>query len=146
MPAPLHMAMTGLIGLAAYRACVWPRQWGPQFIAMFGVVVLAHGLYDTFAATPILEDVNLAAGLIFVFLIFQFFRELRPKQSLRVEPISLTANFLFCVSTVAAATFVYLCAAIGWKMAGDVLVGSILAESAMVYLFLREMPDRLITV
>ena len=25
MPAPLHMAMTGLIGLAAYRACVWPK-------------------------------------------------------------------------------------------------------------------------
>ena len=42
-------------------------------------------------------------------LVYQFFRELRPKQALRVEPVSLTANFLFCVSTVAAATFVYLC-------------------------------------
>jgi RsiW-degrading membrane proteinase PrsW (M82 family) len=145
MPAPLHMSMTGLIGLAAYRACVWPRQCAPQFIAMFGVIVLAHGLYNAFSL-PALADYSIVSALIFVFVIYQFFRELRPNQTLKVEPISLTANFLACVSTVAAATFVYLCAAIGWRMAGDVLVAGIVSQSVMVYLFLREMPERMVSV
>jgi RsiW-degrading membrane proteinase PrsW (M82 family) len=145
MPAPFHMALTGLIGLAAYRACIWPKQCGPQFFAWFGVMVLAHGLYNSFSL-PALSDYAIVTPLIFVFVIYQFFRELRPNQKLKVEPISLTANFLFCVSTVAAATFVYLCAAVGWQMAGDVLVAGIAGQSIMVYLFLREMPERLVSV
>ena len=80
-------------------------------------------------------------------MIYQFFRELRPKQALRVEPISLTANFLFCVSTVAAATFVYLCAAVGLRIRpSDMLVIGIVGEAVMVYLFLREMPETMVTV
>jgi RsiW-degrading membrane proteinase PrsW (M82 family) len=145
-PAPLHMAMTGLIGLAAYRACVWPREWAPIFFAMFGVVVLGHGLYDAFLSLPALVDYSLASTVIFVMLIYQFFRELRPLQKLRVEPISLTANFLFCVSTVAAATFVYLSAAVGWRVAADALAAGVLGQAVMVYLFLREMPETMVAV
>jgi RsiW-degrading membrane proteinase PrsW (M82 family) len=146
MPVPLHMAMTGLIGLAAYRACVWPKEWGPQFIAWFGVVVLAHGIYDVLAGTPAVAEYGILGFLIFIGLVRQYFHELRPKQSLRVEPVSLTANFLFCVSTVAAATFVYLSAAIGWQTAADVMVMGIAAEAVMVYLFLREMPETMVSV
>ena len=146
-PAPFHMAMTGLVGLAAYRACVWPKEWGPIFVATFGVVVLAHGLYDAFFSLSAIVEYAIVSMLIFVFLIYQFFRELRPeRRAPHVESISLTGNFLFCVSTVAAATFVYLSAAAGWKAAGDVLVGSIVSESVMVYLFLREMPETMVTV
>jgi RsiW-degrading membrane proteinase PrsW (M82 family) len=146
MPAPLHMAMTGLVGLAAYRACVWPKECGPQFVAMFGVIVLAHGLYDAFAALPAIAEYGLVGYLIFVFIIYQFFHELRPKQKLLVEPISLTANFLFCVSTVAAATFVYVSAQVGCYAAAMVLFQGIVAEALMVYLFLREMPETMVTV
>lgn len=145
MPAPAHMSLTGLVGLAAYRACVWPRECGVHFIAVFGVIILAHGLYDALLM-PAFADLSLGSSVIFLLLIYQFFRELRPLQALRVEPISLTANFLFCISTVAAATFVYLCAAVGWQMASDVLVQGIVAQGVMVYLFLREMPERLVTV
>jgi RsiW-degrading membrane proteinase PrsW (M82 family) len=145
-PAPFHMATTGLLGLAAYRACIWPRQCAPQLLAMFGVIVLAHGLYDALLDLPALKEFAIGAVIIFLVLIYQFFRELRPNQTLRVEPISLTANFLFCVSTVAAATFVYLCAAVGWKLALNVLTQGIVAEGLMVYLFLREMPETMVTV
>jgi hypothetical protein len=140
------MATTGLLGLAAYRACIWPRQCAPQLLAMFGVIVLAHGLYDALLDLPALKEFAIGAVIIFLVLIYQFFRELRPNQTLRVEPISLTANFLFCVSTVAAATFVYLCAAVGWKLALNVLTQGIVAEGLMVYLFLREMPETMVTV
>jgi uncharacterized membrane protein len=105
------------------------------------VIVLAHGLYDVLVGFP---DYGFFGVLIFVTLVRQFFKELRPKQALRVEPISLTANFLFCVSTVAAATFVYLSAAVGLEAAGDVLMISIASQAVMVYLFLREMPETMV--
>jgi RsiW-degrading membrane proteinase PrsW (M82 family) len=146
MPAPLHMAMTGLIGLAAYRACVWPREWGLPFVATFGVVVLAHGLYDVLVGLPAWSGLDYFGLLIFIVLVRQYFRELRAKQALRVEPVSLTANFLCCVSLVAAATFVYLSAAAGWKIAGDALVMGAVAQAVMAYLFLREMPETMVTV
>lgn len=146
MPVPAHMAWTGLLGLAAYRACRWPREWGPQFLATFGIIVLAHGMYDSFGTVPGLEGFSMGTFIIFVLLVFQFFRELRPHLTRRGEPVSLTANFLACVSIVAAATFVYLCAAVGWQKAGEVISLGIVAQGLMVYLFLHEMPERVIDV
>ncbi len=144
--APFHMAITGLVGLAAYRACLWPKDWAPMLVATFGVAVLAHGLYDALIVLPALQEYSFGAFVIFIGLIYQFFRELRPKQELRVEPISLTANFLFCVAFVAAATFVYLSAAAGVRVAGQALGASIAAQGIMVYLFLREMPETMVEV
>lgn len=146
MPAPFHMALTGLVGLAAYRACRWPRQWGPNFVSVFGVMVLAHGMYDALISIPELRDLAIGSQIIFIVVMYQFFRELRPLQALRTESISLTANFLLCVSLVAAATFVYLCAAVGWRIAGDVLAYGIAGQAVMVYLFLREMPETMVRV
>jgi hypothetical protein len=113
---------------------------------MFGLIVLAHGVYDAFLSVPALAEYNVGAFVIFVLLVFQFFRELRPLLSRRGDTISLTATFLFCVSLVAAATFIYLCAAIGWRQAGAVLAGGVAAQGLIVYLFLREMPERLVDV
>ncbi len=143
---PAHMVLTGLLGLTAWRACRWPRDWGPQFVAMFGLIVFAHGLYDSFIVIPALAQYNAGASVIFVLLVFQFFRELRPLLPRRGEAVSLTANFLACVCLVAAANFVYLCAAVGWRLAAEVLAAGIVAQGLMVYLFLREMPERLVEV
>jgi RsiW-degrading membrane proteinase PrsW (M82 family) len=143
---PFHMAATGLAGLAAYRACRWPKEWGPQFVAVFGVLVLAHGVYDSLIVLPQLEPYAVGSWVIFVLLTYQYFRELRPLRAARADTISLTANFLFCVATVAAATFVYLSAAAGWRAAATAQGQSIAAEAVMVYLFLREMPETMVKV
>ena len=143
---PFHMAATGLIGLAAYRACVWPRNWAPAFVAMFGVIVLAHGFYDALISVTVLQDYAMVTMVIFVLLTRQFFQELRSLRVRRTEPWSLTGNFLFCVSTVTAATFAFLCGAVGLEMACDALVGGIVGEAVMVYLFLREMPETMVQV
>jgi RsiW-degrading membrane proteinase PrsW (M82 family) len=143
-PLPLHMALTGLTGLAAYRACRWPREWGAQFLATFGLMVLAHGFYDSLLVVPALVEYNVGAFIIFVLLVYQFFRQLRPLQARRHDTISLTANFLICVTLVASATFVYLSAAVGWQLAAEFLMQGIAAQGLMVYLFLREMPEGLI--
>ncbi|MCA9234536.1 MAG: PrsW family intramembrane metalloprotease [Planctomycetales bacterium] len=145
-PAPIHMSLTGLAGLALYRGCRWPREWGPMALAAFGTVVIVHGLYDAFISIPALKDVSAASWIIFVLLVRQFFVELRPLQRDLRPAVSYSANFLACVCTVTAATFIYLCAVVGWQPAADMLAGAVFAESIMVYMVLRELPERLVTV
>lgn len=143
---PFHFAITGVVGLALYRAIVWPRQWAPQFVAVFGVAVLAHGLYDAFISIEALQEFALLTSIIFALVVYQFFRELRGLRSPRRGGFSLTATFLCGVNLVTAATFVYLCTTVGASDAFDMLAISVIDLSIMAYLFLREMPDTMVTV
>lgn len=140
-PMPFHMALTGVVGLYAYRACRWPREWALPCLGMFGAMVFAHGGYDAFLSLPALQEYSLAAMIIFVAAVRQFFHELRTLRSAATETVSLTATFLTCVTATVAATFVVLSARAGWQTAAQVLAPSLLAEALMVYLFLREMPE-----
>jgi uncharacterized membrane protein YhiD involved in acid resistance len=50
------------------------------------------------------------------------------------------------VSLVTAAAFVYLSATVGCSTAFDFLAQGVLGLAVLVYLFLREMPESLISV
>ncbi len=143
---PFHMTLTGLIGLAVYRGLRYPRDWGPQALATFGVMVFAHGFYDAAISLSALADYSILNPIIFALVVYQFFRELRELRTTRGDTISLTATFLCGVSLLTAATFVYLSATLGCAAAFETLVGDILGLAVMVYLFLREMPESMVRV
>lgn len=143
---PFHMTLTALVGLAVYRGLRNPRDWGGQAAATFGLMVFAHGLYDAFISIPALGEYSLLGTIVFALVVYQFFRELRDARAGKSDVISLTANFLCGVSLVTAATFVYLSATIGCEVAFDVLTGGVLGLAVMVYLFLREMPETMVSV
>ncbi len=143
---PLHFSLTGLAGLMLYRVLRNPRGWGSYAAGVFGLLVFAHGLYDAFIALPALQEYALFSMIIFALVVYQFFhelRELRPKQG---DTISLSANFLCGVSVLTASTFVYLSATIGMSVAFDVLASGVTGLAVMVYLFLREMPETMVSV
>ncbi|MFV2065412.1 MAG: PrsW family glutamic-type intramembrane protease [Pirellulales bacterium] len=141
-----HMAATGLIGLAICRAIWHPRNSAAEFLALFTVIVAAHGLYDALISLPDLAGYQIGSTIIYVLLCYQFFQELRAARSTRAEMISLTATFLFAVSCLGAVTFVYLSANVGWQDAWKILAPEAIGMAVMVYLFLREMPETLVTV
>ena len=143
---PYHMALTGLIGLGMYRALRDPANWLPPAIAMFFVLVMAHGLYDTLLAVPMLREYSLGAMIVFALVMYQFFHEVRTLRPRGRDPISLTATFLAAVSLLAAVTFVYISAVAGPRAAADTLMADIVGSGLMVYLFLREMPDSMVSV
>jgi len=143
---PAHIALTGLIGLNLYRACRDPRGWGQHALGMFGMMVFAHGLYDAFLSVPALAEYRIFATIIFALVIYQFFHELRTLRKSQGDTISLSANFLCGVSLLTAATFVYLSATAGTSVALDTLAEGILGLAVMVYLFLREMPETMVSV
>jgi RsiW-degrading membrane proteinase PrsW (M82 family) len=143
---PFHMAMTGLIGLHVYRALIDPKNWAPQALAVFGVLVFAHGAYDALAVLPQLNDLSFFSIVVFALVTYQYFHELRTLRPAGRDIISLSATFLFCVSLITAVTFVYISAVVSNTMAVDALFGDIISLAVMVYLFLREMPETMVRV
>ena len=143
---PLHMALTGIVGLTIHRALRYPRDWGPHAVAMFGLVVVAHGVYDAAIMVPAIREYGLIGMIVFALVVYQFFRELRNLRTTSGDVVSLTANFLCGVSLLTAATFIYLSATQGFSAAGDLVTSEALGLSIMVYLFLREMPESMIDV
>lgn len=139
-----HMALTGLIGLAVARAFWSPQRNAGQAAVVFLVVVLAHGFYDAVIAIPVLFQYSMAGTIIFILLSYIFFHELRQLRSGSRETISLTATFLFTVSTLTAVTFVYLCSQIGFRTSGQILFSDVTSLGAMVYMYLREIPNSLL--
>ncbi len=143
---PAHITLTGVAGLAAYRAIRDPRGWGSHAVAMIGLMIFAHGLYDATIAIPQLADVGILGSIVFALVVYQFFRELRDLRQPRVETISLTATFLAGVSTVSAAMFIYMSGVLGFEQACDVMAAEAISLSLMAYLFLREMPETMVNV
>lgn len=143
---PAHITLTGLVGLAVYRAFRDVRSWGPQALAVFGLMVIAHGLYDATITLPALSEYGLAGTIVFALLVYAFFHELRTLRPKGSDTISLSATFLAGVSLLAAATFVYVSSVAGVAAAANTLMTDVLSLAVMVYLFLREMPESMVRV
>lgn len=143
---PMHLSLTGLVGLAIYRGIRNPSGWGPHALATFGLAVVAHGLYDAFIVVPSLQEYALFGTILFALVVYQFFRELRELRGRAKDVVSLTATFLCGVSLLTAATFIYLSSQLGWSPALDLMVPETIGLAIMVYLFLREMPETMVTV
>jgi len=143
---PMHITLTALAGLALYRALRNPKGWGAHSLGVFGMLIFAHGLYDAFIVVPALAEYSIFTTIILALVVYQFFHELRELRRPQGDTISLSANFLCGVSVLTAATFVYLSATLGTSFAFDTLVSSVTGLAVMVYLFLREMPETMVSV
>jgi len=146
MANPLHLALTGLGGLAMYRAFRNPQGWALHSLGVFGTLIFAHGLYDAFIIVPALEEYSIFVTIIFALVVYQFFHELREMREAQRDVVSLSANFLCGVSLLTAATFIYVSATLGTSVAFDTLASGVTGLAVMVYLFLREMPETMVTV
>jgi len=146
MANPFHITLTALAGLAMYRALRYPKGWGTHSLGTLGILIFAHGFYDAFFVLPALFEYQIVGTIIFALVVYQFFRELRELRTAQRDTISLSATFLGGVSLLTAATFIYLSGTLGTTAAFDNLAAGILGQAVMVYLFLREMPETMVTV
>lgn len=140
----LHMAWTGLCGLAVCRAVWNPRECAAEAGAIVLVAIILHGLYDSVIVLPALEEFAIGAMIIYVLLAYQFFRELRQGWAPRGEAVSLAATFIAAVSLVFTVTFAYQSAISDFETAIDLVAQPAVASGVMVYLFLKEMPESLV--
>jgi RsiW-degrading membrane proteinase PrsW (M82 family) len=110
----LHIALTGLNGLALFRACAGRAHGLNEFLTVFPLTVLAHGLYNCLGAIPELMELGgyLAITLFVVASIIYFNRANELRENVRMT-LSLTGAFIIGLTVVAAAVLIEQVSAFG---------------------------------
>lgn len=132
-----HMTLTGLNGLALYRACRWGVRGFNEFAWIFPFSIVAHGAYDALQDMPQLSQGGYIAIAVFVgfsFLFFERAHELR--QNVRMT-VSLTAAFLVGLSVVAAALIGYVIANLGVSAGMSLATSELIGSAVLVFMFIR---------
>ena len=142
----LHMSLTGLTGLALCRACWYPRERGPEALAIFLTAVIVHGLFDAVQVIPTLGNLAFGTFVIFVGLAYQFFEELKREWQPRGETISLSATIVAASSLVTAVSFATFATTFDFQTALNAIPIPAVSMGLMVYVFLRNVPESLIDV
>lgn len=141
----LHMSLTGLAGLAICRAIWYPRQMAIDAVVIFLVLVFAHGFYDALSVLSIFDGSELVSFLIYLALVYQFFRELRSWWEPRASTFSLTATVVASTALVFALTFAYLSTLEGFNDAVAIAALPALESLIFVYVVLREIPETMVS-
>ena len=105
--------------------------------------MLVHAAYDALLTIPELAGYAMLSTTAYILLSYRFFHSLRTYRSNRRETVSLTATFLFGVSLIFSATFVYLSTRLGMAGAANVMGPGALNLALILYMFLREIPETL---
>lgn len=139
----LHAALTGLNGLALFRACRRGPSGVNDFLAMFPFTVLAHGLYDAGLSLPTVDDTGTASMVIFVGCSWFYFSRVHDLRHTVQSTVSLTGAYVLAVSIVAAAMLAFQMMNLGPDAGLQIAAGEIIGSAILVYMFIREFREPL---
>ena len=92
----VHLALTGIVGHAVWAAIKdWRRQWENALTDLLAAVI-AHGLYDAFAAIPALaKDYSIGSLFVLAYISYRYFSLL--SQARGVGRSTIAPLGIFCV-------------------------------------------------
>ncbi|MCB1120547.1 MAG: PrsW family intramembrane metalloprotease [Verrucomicrobiae bacterium] len=139
-----HISLTGMCGLFLCRAFGRHRAYGfNEFLYIFGIAIVAHGVYDAFLIHPPFQDGGILAMILFVLFSKYYFQEARALRDVSHYIISLSGTIVFGMSLLLAALLVYLSSLIGLNQAVQLAVGSFLSSAIILFMFFREFNESL---
>lgn len=139
----LHISLTGMSGLYLCRA-FGTRTYGiNDFLFIFGVAIIAHGLYDAFLVRPPLDDQGFVAMILFILFSRYYFKEARELRE-RLEPvISMSATISFGICLMTSALLIYLGMQFDLRQAMNLSFSSFLGSAIILFMFYREFGETL---
>jgi RsiW-degrading membrane proteinase PrsW (M82 family) len=138
-----HIALTGMNGLALFRAFRRDRGGLNDFLFVFPVTVLAHGIYDALLGLPHSDISGYLPMTVYIAFSMFFFNRVSQLRSNVRQTIGLTGAFVFAISVVIGTVVIYQMINLGVH-AGLLSVGSeILGSAALVFMFFREFNEQL---
>jgi len=138
-----HIALTGVNGLALFRAFLRGRGGWNDFLFVFPVTVLAHGIYDALLGLPDSDFSGYLAMTVYIaFSMFFFNRASQLRRNARMT-IGLTGAFVFAISVVVGTVMIYQMMNLGAHAGMLVVVSEILGSAALVFMFFREFDEQL---
>lgn len=144
----LHVALTGIAGESICHYFYNRSRGIEHFLSTFSMVVIIHGLYDSFIGIPYLanSDLSFITSIVFVLTAYLFFGRLKTLRSNSLEAISLTTHFIFGVSILFMSGFIYFSYQGGHYYAFDKLIPAAINLAVFIYMFLYVMPNSIIKV
>lgn len=133
----LHMALTGLVGLAAYDA---DRRTGSGSIDLnttFLFAVLIHGAYDFLLASPAVADYSIFAMTVFVLLSQRFLREVLSSNA--TPPASTLRLFIVSIAILTGVSYIFATTLVGPWMAFQLIAVGVVGQAILIYMFVMEL-------
>ncbi len=134
----LHIVLTGMNGLALFRAATWGVRGINEFLTVFPLTVLVHGLYNGLGSVTELMEVGgyLSITLYVVSAVFYFNRAYQLRENVRMT-FSLTGAFILGLSLVTAVVLIEQIAALGPGPGLTRIVPEFIGVGILVLMFTR---------
>ena len=139
----LHISLTGMSGLFF---CRWwsTRGFGfNDFMFIFGIAIVAHGLYDALLTHPPLDDGGISALILFILFSKFYFQEAHNLREKSEPTISLSGTMAFGISLLSASLIVYLSIILNLSQAISLSFSSFLGSAIILFMFFREFNERI---
>jgi protease PrsW len=139
----LHISLTGMSGLFFCRA------WGTRgysyndFLYIFGIAIIAHGMYDALLTYPLFNDGGISAMILFVLFSKFYFKETQNLRENNQPVISLSATISFGMSFIVASLVIYLSFSFALSQAIQLAFTSFLGSAIILFMFFREFDETL---
>lgn len=107
----LHISLTGVLGLALFHLCRWPKSRWEEFIATFIIVVVAHGVYDALAGLvqQLSAQFSILTIIVFAVIAIRYIsvaREVREGGPSSVSPLGV---FVIGSALIVALAWIHAC-------------------------------------
>ena len=132
-----HIALTGVNGLALFRACTRGMAGLNELLFVLPLTIVVHGGYDALMSLPDFQEGGYLSMVVYVaFSVYYFNRAYQLLEPVRMT-LSLTGSFVFGVSLLAAAMIVYQMANLGAAEGANVFATEWLGCGLLLVVFLR---------
>ncbi len=136
-----HIALTGMGGLYLCRA-LRNRDWN-EFLYLFGIMIVVHGLYDTLLSLPGFPEGAFFAMIVFILLSMYYFRELNALNAHGRPAYSLSFLFVCGLCLIIASVIIYQSSQIGLFTSLRIVIPETLGVILIVFMFFREFNEAL---
>lgn len=138
-----HIALTGLNGLALFRACSRGMSGVNDLMLVLPLTITAHGVYDALLDLPGVEGSGFLAIIAYVAFSFYFFGRIHPLRNNVRMTISLTGSFVFGVSILASAVIAFQMATLGAAAGASLIFSELMGSGILLVMFFREFNEPL---
>jgi protease PrsW len=136
----LHMALTGLVALAAWDSGRPRRPDSFDLNTTFLLAVFIHGAYDFFLASPVVGDYSIFAMTVFVLLSQRFLREVLASNA--TPPESALRLFLVSITILTGVSYVFASTLAGPWTAFQLIAVGLVGQAILIYMFVMELGRR----
>jgi len=136
-----HIALTGMGGLYLCRAI--RRGNYNDFLYIFGILIVVHGLYNTMLSLPQFEIGTFFAMMVFILLSMQYFRELYSMSVQAGSGYSLSFLFVSGLSLILATLIIFQSSQVGLGLSLRLVASEVIGSALIVFMFFREFNESL---